>query len=80
MCRLPPSKPRLAAPTVSAAMTAWESIDHALSNSLRSCATRNRSRSRCGRPRAFHCAKNAYTACHGGKSAGSARHSTYLVR
>ena len=31
--------------------------------------------SSCGRPRLFHRSQNAYTASHGGKSTGRARHS-----
>ena len=83
MCRLrpliffPPSKPLLAAPTVSAALTDWESIDPAVGKSARPHATRSRPRSRStspwGRPRAFHRSKKAYTAAQGGKSTGSAQ-------
>src|SRR6266699_3851281 len=64
MCRflplifLPPSKPLLAAPTVSAALTVWASTEPAVGNSLRPTATRSRPRSRstnrCGRPREVH--------------------------
>ncbi|MDQ2710044.1 MAG: hypothetical protein M3Z25_21560, partial [Actinomycetota bacterium] len=39
---LPPSKPLLAAPTVSEALTDCESIEHAVGSSLRPAATRNR--------------------------------------
>ena len=58
----------------------WESITAAVGSSVRPAPTRSCPRSpsttRCGNPRAAHRSKNAYTACHGGKSAGSARHST----
>lgn len=76
---LPPSNPLVAAPTVSAALTVWESIDPAVGNSARPSVMRIRPRSRstscCGIPRALQRTKKAYTAACGGKPAGSARHS-----
>ena len=55
---------------------------HAVGWAARPACSRSRSRSRaasaCGRPRALHRSQNAYTASHGGKSTGSARHSIPL--
>jgi hypothetical protein len=72
------SQPRLAFGTVAAARTDWESITAAVGSVLRPAARRawprNASCSAMVTPVTFHRWNRPYTVRHGGKPAGTARH------
>ena len=78
LIRLPASKPRLAAPTVSAPLTDCESTIPAEGSRLRDSEARTCSRSSsCNAfsvPSLLQSRKYPYTVCHAGKSFGSIRH------